>query len=56
MHALSIFGKASDAVVDACTVNTFKALFEKFLLRQTVKFNFTADLTDRNRRSEVVTE
>ena len=32
-------------VVDACTVNAFKARLDKFWKHQSVKFDFTADLT-----------
>jgi len=41
-------------VVDACTVNAFKARLEKFWKHQSVKFDFTADLTGTGNRSEEV--
>ena len=34
-----------NSVVDACTVNAFKARLDKFWQHQSVKFDFTADLT-----------
>jgi len=34
----------SNSVVDACTVNAFKARLDKFWQHQAVKFDFTADL------------
>jgi len=34
-----------NSVVDACTVNAFKARLDKFWKHQSVKFDFTADLT-----------
>ena len=42
------------SVVDASTVNTFKARLDKFWLHQLVKFHFTADLTGTGNRSGVV--
>ena len=46
--------KLVDAVVDACTVNAFKARLDKFWKHQSVKFDFTADLTGTGNRSEEV--
>jgi len=43
-----------NTVVDASTVNTFKARLDKFWLYQLVKFDFTADLTGTGNRSGVV--
>ena len=34
-----------NSIVDANTVNAFKARLDKFWLHQTVKYDFTADLT-----------
>jgi len=42
------------SVVDACTVNAFKARLDKFWQHQPVKFDFTADLTGTGNRSEEV--
>ena len=42
------------SVVDACTVNAFKARLDKFWKHQSVKFDFTADLTGTGNRSEKV--
>ena len=39
---------------DACTVNAFKARLDKFWKHQSVKFDFTADLTGTGNRSEEV--
>ena len=41
-----------DSVLDACTVNAFKARLDKFWKHQSVKFDFTADLTGTGNRSE----
>jgi len=41
-------------VVDACTVNAFKARLDKFWQHQAVKFDFTADLTGTGNQSEEV--
>ena len=38
----------------ACTVNAFKARLDKFWKHQSVKFDFTADLTGTGNRSEEV--
>jgi len=43
-----------NSVVDACTVNAFKARLDKFWQHQSVKFDFTADLTGTENRSEEV--
>ena len=45
----------TNSVVDACTVNAFKARLDKFRQQQLVKFDFTADLTGtENRSGEVI--
>ena len=44
-----------NSVVDACTVNAFKARLDKFWQHQSVKFDFTADLTGTRNQSEEVT-
>ena len=41
-------------VVDASTVNAFKARLDKFWSHQAVKFDFTAVLTGTGNRSEVL--
>ena len=43
-----------NSVVDASTVNAFKALLDKFWSHQAVKYDFTADLTGTGNRSEEV--
>jgi len=43
-----------NSVVDASTVNAFKASLDKFWQHQAVKFGFTADLTGTGNRSEEV--
>jgi len=43
-----------NSVVDACTVNAFKARLDKFWKHQSVKFDFTADLTGTGNRAEEV--
>jgi len=48
---VSIWNSLLNSVVDACTVNAFKAR-DKFWHHQLVKFDFTADLTGTGNRSE----
>jgi len=43
-----------NSVVDACTVNAFKARLDKFWQHQGVKFDFTADLSGTENQSEEV--
>jgi len=43
-----------NSVVDACTVNAFKARLSKFWQHQSVKFDFISDLTGTGNRSEEV--
>jgi len=43
-----------NSIVDANTVNAFKARLDKFWLHQAVKYDFTADLTRTGNRSEEV--
>jgi len=50
----NIWNSLPDSVVDACTVNAFKARLDKFWQHQVVKFDFTADLTGTGNRSEEV--
>jgi len=42
---VNIWNSLPNTVVDAGTVNTFKARLDKFSSHQVVKFDFTADLT-----------
>jgi len=49
-------GSLPNSIVDACTVNAFKAPLDKFWQHQSVKFDFTADLTGTGNRSEIVIE
>jgi len=42
----------ANSVIDACTVNAFKARLDKFWRHQLVKFDLTADLTGTRNRSE----
>ena len=51
---VNIWNSLPNTVVDASTVNTFKARLDKFWLHQLVKFDFTADLTGTGNRSGVV--
>jgi len=44
----------ANSVVDASTVNAFKARLDKFWSHQAVKFDFTAVLTGTGNRSEVL--
>jgi len=43
-HIVNIWNSLPISVVDACTVNAFKARSDKFWQHQLVKFAFTADL------------
>ena len=49
---VNIWNSLPNSVVDACTVNAFKARLDKFWKHQSVKFDFTADLTGTGNRSE----
>ena len=51
---VNIWNSLPNTVVDAGTVNTFKARLDKFWSHQVVKFDFTADLTGTGNRSGVV--
>jgi len=42
---VNIWNSLPNSVVDACTVNAFKASLDKFCKHQLVKFDFTAYLT-----------
>ena len=43
-----------NSVVDASTLNAFKARSDKFWSHQAIKYDFTADLTGTRNRSEEV--
>jgi len=49
-----IWNSLPNSIVDANTVNAFKARLDKFGLHQAVKYDFTADLTETENRSEKV--
>jgi len=51
---VNIWNSLPNSVVDACTVNAFKARLDKFWKHRSVKFDFTADLTGTGNRSEEV--
>ena len=51
---VNIWNSLPNSVVDASTVNTFKAQLDKFWSHQAVKYDFTADLTGTGNRSEEV--
>jgi len=53
---VNIRNSLPNSVVDACTVNAFKARLDKFWQHQLVKFDFTADLTGTGNRTEEVTK
>jgi len=54
---VNIWNSLPNSVVDACTVNAFKARLDKFWQHQLVKSDFTADLTGtRNRSQEVISD
>jgi len=42
---VNIWNSLPNSIVDACTVNAFKARLDKVWQHQLVKFDFTADLT-----------
>jgi len=57
LHELLISGtacKLPKSVVDACTVNAFRARLFRFWQHQAVKFDFTADLTGTGNLPEEV--
>jgi len=51
---VNIWNSLPSSVVDACTVNAFKAWLDNFWQPQAVKFDFIADLTVTGNRSEEV--
>jgi len=51
---VNIWNSLPNSVVDACTVNAFKARLDKFWQHQLVKSDFTTDLTGTGNRSEEV--
>ena len=51
---VNIWNSLPNTVVDAGTVNAFKARLDKFWSHQVVKFDFTANLTGTGNRSGVV--
>jgi len=51
---VNIWNSLPNSIVDACTVNAFKARLDKFWQHHLMKFDFTADLTSTGNRSEVV--
>jgi len=51
---VSISNSLPNSVVDACTVNAFKARLDKFWQHQLVNLDFTADLAVTGNRSEEV--
>ena len=53
-RTVNVWNSLPNSVVDACTVNAFKARLDKFWQHQSVKFDFTADLAGTGNRSEEV--
>ena len=51
---VNIWNSLPNSVVDASTVNAFKARLDKFWSHQAVEYDFTADLTGTGNRSEEV--
>ena len=49
---VKISNSLPNSVVDASTVNAFKARLDKFWSHQAVKYDFTADLTGNGNRSK----
>jgi len=52
VRLVNIWNSLPNSLVDACTVNAFKARLDKFWQHQAVKFDFTADMTGTGNRSE----
>ena len=48
---VNIWNSLPNSVVDASTVNAFKARLDKFWSHQAVKYDFTADLTGTGNRT-----
>jgi len=53
---VNVWNSLSNSVVDASTINAFKARLDKLWLHQAVYDDFTADLTGTGNRSEEVTK
>ena len=51
-HIVNIWNSLSNSVVDAFTVNAFKARLNKFRQHQIVELDFRADPTSTRNRSE----
>jgi len=51
---VNIWNILRNSVVDASTVNAFKARLDKFWSHQAIKYDLTADLTGTGNRSEEV--
>jgi len=51
---VNIRNSLPNSVVDASTVNAFKARLDEFWSHQAVKYDFTADLTGTGNRSKEV--
>jgi len=51
-HIVNIWNSLPNSVVNACTVDAFKARLDRFWQYQLVKFDFTADLmgTETNQK------
>ena len=49
-HIVNVWNSLPNSVVDACTVNAFKARLDKFWQHHSVKFDFTADLTETDQK------
>ena len=54
VRIVNMWNSLPNTLVDANTVNTFKARLDKFWSHELVKFDFTADLTGTGNRSGVV--
>ena len=44
-YVVNIWNSLPNSIVDACTVNAFKARIDNFWSQQAVKYDFRADLT-----------
>jgi len=44
-RTVNMWNSLPNSVVDASTINAFKAWLNKFWMHQAVKYDFTADLT-----------
>jgi len=54
VRLVKICNSLPNSIVDACSVNAFKTCLDKFWQHQSVKFDFTVDLTGTGNQTEEV--